>query len=269
MSDEVVREKYSLSEGATFDGSFSKVSIENILFSVIATAIFALEYIFDAFSADIDRKISSATVASIPWYHKICLEYQHGDSLQYDESTGEFRYPAEDATKRVVKYAAVRESQGGVVSVIVSGDTAGEPSALPADVLTAFRSYLNARKPAGIIVSASSYHPDDIKFSIVIQYDEMTLDAQGQLIGTQVKPAEDAIKAYLKGITYGGVFNKTKLVDALQGVSGVKDVLLTSVLAKPNSKSAWDTVSGNNYSSTGGSFLMSDQTQITYQTTTL
>ena len=97
----------------------------------------------------------------------------------------------------------------------------------------------------------------------------MTLDAQGQLIGTQVKPAEDAIQAYLKGITYGGVFNKTKLVDALQGVSGVKDVLLTSVLAKPNSKSAWDTVSGNNYSSTGGSFLMSDQTQITYQTTTL
>lgn len=92
MADATVRERYGLSETDTFDESFSAVSIENILFYIVAACSHVLEVIFDQFKSDVDDKISRAVVASVPWYYKIAKEFQYGDALIFNEATQQYGY---------------------------------------------------------------------------------------------------------------------------------------------------------------------------------
>ena len=255
MTDGVIREKYGITGDATFDGTFSKVSLENIWFSIVASAIWALEQIYDAFREDVDGKIAGAVLASIPWYHKIALEFQYGDSLVFDEDTQQFVYPSVDASKQIVKFAACRDIGGGVYVLAAGADSAGNPQRLSFAVLAAFESYLRQRKPAGVILSVDSLDPDLVRVSMQVQYDPQVLDATGHLIADpSVKPVEDAVNGYLHGIVFGGVLNKTSLVDAVQAAPGVKDVLLSSVSVKAANTASYTPVAGNNCTSYGGSF---------------
>ena len=256
MADPTIIERYGFEAGAAFDNTFSAVSLESIWFSIVAAAIYVLETLFDAFKEDVDAKISEAVVASIPWYHKISLEFQYGDSLVFDEQTQSFVYPVVDTTKQIVKYAACRDL-GGMVYVLVSKDNgSGEPAPLSADELTAFDAYLRDRKPAGVLLQTQSLSPDQVQMVMSVQYNPQVISPDGQLIAAPgVYPVEDAINAYLAGIVYGGALNKTKLVDAVQAVAGVIDVSLTSVSVKTATASEFTPVSGNNYTSVGGSFV--------------
>ena len=255
MQDAVIMERYGFEPGATFDDTFSAVSIESIWFSIVASAVFVLESLFDAFRVDVNNTIEGAIVASIPWYHKISLEFQYGDSLVFDEATQQYVYPVVDESKRVVKFAACRDL-GGSVSVLVAGaDSDGNPIALEADVKTAFEAYLKERKPAGVLISVESYGPDLIRLVMRVQYDPQILNPDGTLIvDPSVYPVENAVNSYLHDIIYGGVFNKTKLVDAVQAAEGVKDVVLDSASVKPADSSTYSVVASNSYSSVGGSF---------------
>lgn len=254
MSDATILERYGLKAGDSFDAKFSKVSIENILFFTVAAVIYALESMFDAFRADVEQRISDAVVASIPWYHKICLEFQYGDDLVYDENTCEYHYAQVDEAKKVIKYASVRDNASGV-DILVSADDNGTPKALSDDVLTVFKKYLNARKPAGVLANIRSYNPDYLRISMRVQYDPMVLNTNGSLItDPQVYPVEQAISDYVLGIVYGGVLNKTKLVDAVQSATGVVDVILDNMATKPVTRIDYIEVTGNNAKSVAGSF---------------
>ena len=255
MADPVLREKYGLTAEDTFDGSFSAVSFESILFGIVAAAIYTLEAIFDAFRREIDTKIAGSVVASIPWYHKICLEYQHGDNLVLNESTSEYVYELIDDSKKLVKFAACRDRGGGVYILVAKEGADGYPEALSNDVLTAFREYVNRRKPAGVITDVYSYNPDDITLSIRVQYNPILLNSDGSLItDPSVFPVEDAVNNYLASILYGGTFNRNKLIDAVQSVEGVQDLILGEVSAKASGAQSYSVVEGNNYTSVGGSF---------------
>ena len=255
MTDSVIRTKYGITGSATFDETFSKVSIENIWFSIVASAIWVLESLFDAFREDVDAKISTAVLASIPWYHKIALEFQYGDQLVFDEETQQYVYPELHPNKQVVKYAACRDVGGGVYVLAAGANSSGTPVALDADVLTAFESYLNQRKPAGVIVEVGSYAPDRVRVYADVQYNPQVINAAGELVeDTSVRPVDAAINAYLRNIEYGGVLNKTALVDAIQAVPGVVDVLLNKVTVRSAISSSWSEVVGNNYESYSGAF---------------
>ncbi len=255
MTSSVIREKYGITGDATFDETFSKVSIENIWFSIVASAIWALESIYDSFRADVDEKIAGAVLASIPWYHKISLEFQYGDSLVFDDETQQYVYPEIDAEKQVVKFAACRDIGGGVYVLAAGADASGNPVALSAAVQAAFESYLRQRKPAGVILQVGSYDPDLVRVAMTVQYDPQILNATGQLIAdTSVRPVEDAINTYLHNIVYGGVLNKSKLIDAVQAAPGVVDVVLSSVAVKSENMGAFVTLTANNYTSYSGAF---------------
>ena len=256
MSDSTIIERYGFEAGSTFDSVFSAVSLESIWFSIVAAAIYVLETFFDAFKEDVDAKIAEAVVASIPWYHKISLEFQYGDSLVFDEKTQGFVYPVIDESKQIVKFAACRDL-GGQVYVLASKDNgSGSPAALSSDELSAFDAYLRQRKPAGVLLQTASFSPDQVRVNVTVQYNPQILLPDGQLIAEPgVYPVEDAINNYLRGIVYGGSLNKTKLVDAIQGAAGVVDVVLGEVSVKTASESDYTPVAGNNYPSVGGSFV--------------
>ena len=259
MSDMTIREQYGITGDASFEDTFSSVSIENILFYIIASSIYVLEGLFDLFKKDVDERVATSIPATIPWYHGVCLEYQHGDTLEYDSVKQEYRYAVSDEGKRLVKFAACRDSGSGILILVSGEDEEGRPEALSNDVLTPFREYLNLRKPAGIPVSVYSYPADEIIVNLSIQYDPLVLSPEGSLLSdTSVFPVEEAVTQYLHGIVYGGVFNKTKLIDAIQLAPGVTDVVLLSVQAKAATDTQMTTVSGNNYTATSGAFTSSN-----------
>lgn len=255
MSDATLRDIYGLGDTQDFDSAFSRVSLESIFFYIVASAVYVLETMFDRFTEEVESKISSAVLATIPWYHQICLEYQHGDSMVFDEQTQQFRYSIDDASKRIIKFAACRDIGGGVYVLVAGSDDDGSPIALSNDVLSAFEAYLRNRKPAGVLLEVHSYNPDDIKLEMKVQYDPMILSSDGSLISDpSSRPIEDAVNGYLSSIVYGGVFNKTRLVDAVQSATGVKDVVLTGASARPSGTVLFTDITGNNYQSFGGAF---------------
>lgn len=255
MADPTIVSRYGLAPGATFDATFSTVSIENIWFSIVASAIFVLESLFDAFREDVDTKLESAVVASIPWYHKIALEFQYGDELVFDEATQGFRYADVDESKRLVKFTAARDLGGGVYVLASGANAAGNPVALSAPVLAAFEAYMRQRKPAGVLLEVHSYAPDVVRLSMRVQFDPQLIASDGTSIADpSVRPVDAAINGYLRGIVYGGVFNKTKLVDAVQAVPGVRDVILDTVWVRPAS-GGFAVLAANSYTSVGGAFV--------------
>lgn len=254
MADETIREKYGLSERDTFSGSFSSVSLENILFFILAACYHVLEMMFDQYKIEVEENISKVVVASVPWYYKMALSFQYGDGLVFNESTQQYEYAKIDESKMLVKYAAVRD-MGTNVQILVSGETDGSPSALNDDVLAVFKEYMNRVKVAGVILTIRSRESDHLMIRATITVDPLLFDEHGCLLSDGSKPVEDAITNHLKSIVYGGTFNKTKLVDAIQRVDGVEDVELGLCYYKRDNVVDWMEISGNNYVGISGSYV--------------
>lgn len=254
MADANIREKYGLKEGDTWNRCFSSISLENIIFFIVAACSHVLEAIFEQYTKDVDEKVSMAVVASVPWYYKMALAFQYGDSLVLNETTQQYVYANIDESKQVVKYAAVRD-RGTSVQILVSGDKDGKPMALSNDVLTVFKQYMNRVKVAGVILGISSKESDSMSIEASISVDSLVLDGNGAKLSDGSKPVEDAIRDHLKNIKYGGTFSKTKLINAILSVPGVEDVELGSVKYKQDGDLAWTTLTGNNYIGESGSYI--------------
>lgn len=254
MADATIREKYGLKEGSTWNGSFSSVSLENIIFFIVAACCHVLESIFELYIKDVDEKISMAVVASVPWYYKMAKAFQYGDQLVLNETTQQYGYAIIDESKQVVKYAAVRD-RGTSVQILVSGDKNGMPVALSNDVLTVFKQYMNRVKVAGVILGITSKRGDYLSIEANISVDPLVIDEEGYRLSDGTKPVESAIEEHLKNIKYGGTFNKTKLVNAILAVDGVEDVELGTCSYQIEGSLKWHNVSGNNYIGESGSYI--------------
>lgn len=254
MADATIREKYGLREGDTWSGSFSSVSLESIMFFIVAACCHVLEVVFEEYVKVVDDKVSMAVVASVPWYYKMAKAFQYGDSLVLNEDTQQYGYAAIDEGKQVVKYAAVRD-RGTSVQILVSGEKDGKPVALSNSVLTVFKEYMNRVKVAGVVLNISSKESDKLSISATISVDSLVIDENGVKLSDGTMPIEEAIENHLKDIQYGGTFNKTKLISAILSVDGVEDVELGTCSYKRDGDLSWTTLAGNNYIGESGSYI--------------
>lgn len=254
MADATIREKYGLREGDTWSGSFSSVSLESIMFFIVAACCHVLEVVFEEYVKVVDDKVSMAVVASVPWYYKMAKAFQYGDSLVLNEDTKQYGYAAIDEGKQVVKYAAVRD-RGTSVQILVSGEKDGKPVALSNSVLTVFKEYMNRVKVAGVVLSIRSKNADKMVIMAKVYVDSLVINSDGTLISDGSKPVEEAINAYLANIVYGGTFNKTKLTNAILGVEGVSDVEIGECSYMEDGGTEYTVIKGNNYTALGGCFV--------------
>ena len=252
MADADIRELYGIESGATWAESFSTVSVENILLYVVAACCHVVETLTEQWVKDVEDQMASAVVASVPWYYKMARAFQLGDGLVFFDDTQRYGYAKEDEKKQVVKYAAVRD-RGTSVEILVSGEADDSPVPLSDSVLSAFKQYMNRVKVAGIVLNIRSQAADRMTIAAKVWVDPLVIDSSGTLISDGTRPVDAAIESYLKNIVYGGTFNKTKLVDAIQAVDGVEDVELGDCKYKTSTSETWRTVSGNNYTAAGGS----------------
>lgn len=254
MADAAIREKYGLREGDTWSGSFSSVSLESIMFFIVAACCHVLEVVFEEYVKVVDDKVSMAVVASVPWYYKMAKAFQYGDSLVLNEDTQQYGYATIDEGKQVVKYAAVRD-RGTSVQILVSGEKDGKPVALSNSVLTVFKEYMNRVKVAGVVLNISSKESDKLSISATISVDSLVIDENGVKLSDGTMAIEEAIENHLKDIQYGGTFNKTKLISAILSVDGVEDVELGTCSYKRDGDLSWTTLAGNNYIGESGSYI--------------
>ena len=253
MQDKAIRDAYGLSADKTrFADCFSAVSLENLLFYIVAACHYVLESIFEKFTQDVEQKISRAVVASIPWYFDKAKAFQYGDALVLNPRTFGYEYAKVDASKQLVKYVAVRD-RGASIEMLVSAGPNGKPIPLSDEVLTAFKHYINAIKIAGVVINVRTRKADELTIAVKVVVDPLKINRQGVDIASSEKVVEHAIENYLADIVYGGTFNKTKLVDAIQRVDGVVDVVLGTCKYKAGDE--FKEIAGNNYTAVGGSFI--------------
>ena len=254
MQDEAIRDAYGISPDKTrFADCFSAVSLENLLFYIVAACHYVLESIFEKFTQDVEQKISRAVVASIPWYFDKAKAFQYGDALVLNPRTFGYEYAKIDTSKQRVKYVAVRD-RGASIEMLVSTGQNGKPTPLSDEVLTAFKHYINAIKIAGVVINVRTRKADELSIAVKVVVDPLKINRQGVDIASSEKVVEHAIENYLADIVYGGTFNKTKLVDAIQRVDGVVDVVLG--VCKYKAGDEFKEIAGNNYTAVGGSFVV-------------
>lgn len=224
IADSNVQTLYSLDTSKNFDEQFSKVSIESILFYVVAYVVWLRETALASWSEDVQQTALTTRYGTKQWWHAKALAWQEGYATCVLEDGTSVGYATQDTTKQMVKYCAVSQSEG-IVLLKVAGGTQDKLQPLNSDQMTMFNSYLNDIKPLGINVVAKSMAADSLTIAANIYYDTQLLQSD---VDSGVK---DAIETLLKNIKFGGVIYKSQIVDAIQGVKGVRDVELTQMQA--------------------------------------
>jgi hypothetical protein len=230
MAQPSLRELYGFTGEESFDTLFPAVSIERMLVFIFSTGSWILESIWDRRRGELEALMREQQVLTLPWYYAKVKEYRSGRTLVWNPVTFGWQYADGDAADEIVKFVAVRnvEMEGGATAlrVLVSG-TGKVPLTADLDAITA---YIKKVGGAGIHYEVVSAAPDALGFTIDVYYDPTLMRESGALISDPERtPVEDAIRAYLDGIEYGGVFYATKLVDAIQEVEGVLDVELKGI----------------------------------------
>ena len=77
ISQETVRSKYGLDDNATFDKAFSPISLESVMFYVVASCIWVLETLFDKHRVEVDERIEALRPHTLRWYVAKTLDYMH------------------------------------------------------------------------------------------------------------------------------------------------------------------------------------------------
>lgn len=224
MANAVVQEKYGFTATDTFDAKFSKVSLESILFYVVACAIWVMESLFNTHQVEVDNKLLTLRPHTANWYAARSKLFQYGSSLQTDSDQYDNSELTDDevAAQQIVKYAAVSSSQRQVrikVAKVANDDLAS----LTTQELAAFSAYIARIKDAGVFTAITSDASEQLKLAVTIYYNPELMDSTGvYLDGTGSNAVETAIKQYLRNIDFDGEFVMVKLIDALQVVKGVE-----------------------------------------------
>ena len=217
---------YGLTPGNTFAQEFSLLSLESILYDVIALGIYTFEKIVDINTENIDKKIEKTKYLLKPWYIETALNFQLGFAIDTMGNYINGLATAEEIEEsKIVARVAYEKAviQGhGVLRFKVVREIDGELGPLEANQLLSFSAYINKKTGFGMRVIAVSRPHDNLTLSGKIWFNPEILGPTGaRLDGTDDQPHITAIKAYLKNLEYNGELILTKLVDELQKVEGI------------------------------------------------
>jgi len=219
MRNETLARAYGFTIGSRFNDVFPKVSIESVLFYIVAAAVWVLECLLDEHKSDVEAEIEQIMPHRPKWYRDKALAFMLDKPLVTDtdryDTTG--MEEAEIRAAHVVKYAAATESADtALLTIKVAGETDGELAPLASDAETQLTAYLAEIKDAGVRIALVNQEADRFSCEIDIYYDTMM---SPQVVRERV---ENAISDYICGLPFNGEYTNMALVDKLQVLEGVK-----------------------------------------------
>jgi hypothetical protein len=225
ISDPAIRDKYELDASKTFEEQFSVVSIESILFFVVAASVWTLETLFDIHRNETENALSAMKPHRLKWYRDKTLAFQDGYLLPEDSDV----YAVIDEAAKVVKYAAAVEppDSSKILIKIAGGDALRDK--LPEATAAQVKEYLDWIKDAGVRIDLVNLSPDAYKCEVDIYFNAM-------LLADRVRDTvRAAIVGYIENLPFNGEYSNMSLVDVLQGVDGVVIPELKAAYSKPQS----------------------------------
>ena len=237
MQDTNLAIKYGFEVGADFNNTFSKVSIESLLLYIVAVGIWTLERLFDTHTTEVTDYIATMKPHSLRWYVEKAKAFMYGVPLidGTDQHNTESMTDEQIAQARIVTFAACTEANATLYLKVAKAG----PAPLTTDEKAAFEAYLHEIKDAGVRIDVISEQGDYLKLDMVIYYDPLLINADGECKADGTKVVEQAIKDYIENIPFNGEFRKNELEDAIQAVDGV--VMVEFVAAYHSETGAEDT----------------------------
>lgn len=226
MADATIKTLYDLQDGKTFDEQFRSVSLECILFHIVAACTWTLETLFDLHREEVDNIIAEFKPHTLRWYVNKVRAYQHGRPL--DGDTDEYDNAgvadADIAVERVVAYCAVVE-KAGVLYVKVAKDNAGQRTPLDAEEYDGLQDYVKRVKDAGVKTVLRNDPADRFDIRLDLYYDPLVFNASlSPLSATDRRSKtviQDTIKKFVENLPFNGEYRNVALVGTLAAVTGI------------------------------------------------
>lgn len=222
IANDTVISLYGIDTSKSFEDQFSKVSVESIMFYVVAVAVWSLEVLFDKHKVEISDMIEASKPHRLKWYVNKTLAFQYGRALVNDSDVYDNTNITPDQlyAEQVVKYAAAVEQSGRIV-MKVARESDGERSQLTNAQEVALLAYLKDIKDAGVRIELVNKPANAFKAVIDVYYDPMILGADLSSLAEGGTPVRDAVVDFIQNLPFNGEYRNAALIDRLQAVPGV------------------------------------------------
>lgn len=240
VANDTIRAVYGLENGKEFDAQFSKVSIESILFYVVAVAVWTLEKLFDRHRQETADLINELKPHSARWYANKAKAFQFGRILEPDSDRYDNTGVSDEDVRgqQVVKYAAVTEKEAIVYIKVATGEE-GARKQLTSEQEDALNAYFNEVKDAGVKLEIVNNPAEEFNLEIDIYYDPQVFNSNLVHNKKGTKTVHDAIAAFVENLPFNGEYRNSALINTLTGLDGVVMVELKRATANGQAIDAW------------------------------
>ncbi|MBN2669994.1 MAG: hypothetical protein JXR60_12305 [Bacteroidales bacterium] len=225
--------------------STSQTAVWWIWANIVAAAIFTFEQIVYTEQAKLEDYSRKQRYGTLLWWPVVMLEFQLGDALEFDNTTGVHSYPVIDETKQIIKKAAIVEVGDG--QLIIKVATLDNGLLVPVTQLQSVINYANEIKPAGTTITVLSQNADIINGVAEVYFNGNLLEAD---IKTKI---DEELTKYRDGINVSntnGVVLRNEIIDVIREIDGIDDVHFTTLTGQAQGGSVnpitreYDTVAG-------------------------
>lgn len=234
MRNPDVARAYGFETGAAFSSHFSKVSVESLLFYIVACAMWVLENLFDQHRRDVEQRIEVIIPHRPKWYRDKVLGFMKDKTLvpDTDHYDTEGMSDGDIEAARVVKYAAASENaDASILTIKVAGEVGGVRQPLDADTEIQLLAYIGEIKDAGVRVNLVNQTADVFHCEVDVYYDAMLLP---ETVETQCR---ETIRNYIENLPFNGEYSNMALVDELQKIEGVRIVEMSGATTEVDGES--------------------------------
>ena len=219
MKNEGAAERYGFAVGANFGDYFGAASVENILLYVWAVCAWAVEQLVARHRSEVTAQLDELTPHRPKWYRDKVLEFMDGKELAGDTDRYDLSglNESEIAAARVVKHAVATESaDASLLTIKVAGESGGTREPLSEAQEKRLKTYIGEIKDAGVRVALVNMEADTFGCIVDVYYNALLAPE------TVKSGCTEAITGYIENLPFNGEYTNMALVDALQGVEGVK-----------------------------------------------
>ena len=207
--------------------STSKRAIWNLFTNIFASALAIEEQLMDAFKAEIEALAASVPPGTPEWIQRKILEFQ------YDVNNPQIiqlidlipQYPQIIPADQIITRCSVTTDLSGNVTIKVAKSE--PPVALANAELSALQDYINTIGFSGITYTCTTANADKLYLTAHIFY-------KGQYSAVIQANVIAALNNFLARIPFNGDVQVSDIEGAIKAVTGVNDVLLINVGARPD-----------------------------------
>lgn len=223
---------YGLDPEKNFEDQFSKVSLESILFYVVAVCIWTLEKLFDRHKQECRELIDELKPHSLRWYANKAKMFQFGKSLvpETDQYDNDGMTEEQVQEQQVVKYSAVVE-KAAIVYVKVATGSPGNRGQLSREQEEALKAYFKEVKDAGVKLNVVNLPADRFNIDIDVYYDPQVFDNSLNKLDGTGKLVHNTIADFVENLPFNGEYRNSALINTLTEIDGVVLVELKQATA--------------------------------------